>query len=180
MELLRIVKARQDGSSGAATVFVKATSPWAAYERIYYQVLGNGDLVLVVEALAHLEKMGLQHGRLSCSCVLLHPSGRVKLSNAWSHPLANAALIRMLGGQEDCRPLGRKKDLVDLGYTMMELMQGYVKEGANLGLDDPEQWDSDVVGFLSATTTASSAAELSEVGLPQHRINLSSQPLMGI
>ncbi|KAK1712147.1 hypothetical protein BDP67DRAFT_388644, partial [Colletotrichum lupini] len=114
----------------------------------------------VVEALAHLEKMGLQHGRLSCSCVLLHPSGRVKLSNAWSHPLANAALIRMLGGQEDCRPLGRKKDLVDLGYTMMELMQGYVKEGANLGLDDPEQWDSDVVGFLSATTTASSAAEL--------------------
>ncbi|KAK1656640.1 kinase-like domain-containing protein [Colletotrichum godetiae] len=207
MELLRIVKARQDGSSGAATILIKAASPWAAYEKMYRQLLGDDDIVLVaekrgisgdvvdirhfpelsaqqtkmlqsiqhpnivtvheiysnkanhhvvyehmprslqeavgnpylnrqrlaaiigqvVEALVHLEKMGLQHDRLSCSCVLLHPSGRVKLS-----------------GQEDCRPLSRRKDLVDLGYTMMELCKDI---------------------FLSATTTASSAAELSEVSL---------------
>lgn len=46
---------------------------------------------------------------------------------------------------------------------MMELMQGYAKEGANLGLDDPEQWDPDVVSFLSATTSVSSADELIQV-----------------
>ncbi|KAG7038796.1 hypothetical protein JMJ77_0008679, partial [Colletotrichum scovillei] len=45
---------------------------------------------------------------------------------------------------------------------MMKLMQGYVKEGANFGLDDPKHWDSEVVSFPSATTAASSAAELSE------------------
>ncbi|KAK1973461.1 kinase-like domain-containing protein, partial [Colletotrichum cereale] len=99
----------------------------------------------VVEALVYLEKMGLQHGHLSCSCILLHPSGRIKLN-----------------GQENCRLLSSKKDVVDLGYMMVELMQGYAKEGVNLGLDDPEHWDSDVVGFLSATTSASSANELSQ------------------
>ncbi|KAF4486604.1 hypothetical protein CGGC5_v005957 [Colletotrichum fructicola Nara gc5] len=219
MDLLRIVKARQIGSSGIATVLVKTASPWTTYQKIYSQTLGDSDLVVVaekrgvsgdvvdvrhfselspqqlemlqsiqhpgfvtiheiysdktfyhvvyehmprslqeaignpylnrqrlaaivgqvVEALVHLERMGLQHGRLSCSRILLHPSGRVKLS---------------------CRPLSSKDDLRDLGRTMMELMQGYVKEGANLGLDDPEQWDPDVVSFLSATTSASSADEL--------------------
>ncbi|KAI5455789.1 hypothetical protein BGZ63DRAFT_137657 [Mariannaea sp. PMI_226] len=89
--------------------------------------------------------MGLQHGQLNCSHILLHPSGRVKLN-----------------GQENCRPLNSTKDVVDLGYMMMELMQGYVKEGANLGLDDPERWDPDVVSFLSATTSASSSNELSQ------------------
>jgi hypothetical protein len=53
---------------------------------------------------------------------------------------------------------------VDLGYAMMELMQGYVKEGANLGLDEPERWDDDIVSFLSATTSVSSATELIKVG----------------
>ncbi|KAK2052403.1 hypothetical protein LY76DRAFT_598623, partial [Colletotrichum caudatum] len=99
----------------------------------------------VVEALVYLEKRGLQHGHLSCSCILLHPTGRVKLN-----------------GQEHCRLLRSKKDVADLGYTMMELMQGYAKEGDNVGLDNPEPWDSDVIGFLSATTSASCASELSE------------------
>ncbi|KAK2037618.1 hypothetical protein LZ31DRAFT_534738 [Colletotrichum somersetense] len=99
----------------------------------------------VVEAMVHLQKLGLQHGHISCSSILLHPTGRVKLN-----------------GQENCRLSRSGKDLVDLGYMMMELMQGYVKEGANLGLDDPERWDSDVIGFLSATTSASCASELSQ------------------
>lgn len=177
MDLLRIVKARQIGSSGIATVLVKTASPWTTYQKIYSQTLGDSDLVVVaekrgvsgdvvdvrhfselspqqlemlqsiqhpgfvtiheiysdktfyhvvyehmprslqeaignpylnrqrlaaivgqvrstltlaetfltirqvVEALVHLERMGLQHGRLSCSRILLHPSGRVKLSN---------------------------------------------------------------------------------------------------
>ncbi|KXH42654.1 hypothetical protein CSAL01_09901 [Colletotrichum salicis] len=49
MELLRIVKARQDGSSGAATILIKAASPWAAYEKMYRQLLGDDDIVLVAE-----------------------------------------------------------------------------------------------------------------------------------
>ncbi|KAK0615143.1 hypothetical protein B0T17DRAFT_541187 [Bombardia bombarda] len=67
---------------------------------------------------------------------------------------------------------------------MMELMQGYVKEGANLGLDDPEHWDSDVVNFLSATTSASSANELSKVGLASFCVepaaNLDSAPILTV
>ncbi|WQF84244.1 Putative protein kinase [Colletotrichum destructivum] len=196
IEPLRLVKAKQEGNSALATTLIKTASPWATYKKVYKQILGDGDLVLVaekrgisgdvvdirrflelsteqikmlqsiqhpnivtvheiysdktnhhivyehmprslqeavgnpylnrqrlaaivgqvVEALVYLEKTGLQHGHLSCSCILLHPSG-------------------------------------------------YAKEGVNLGLDDPEHWDSDVVGFLSATTAASSANELSQVGL---------------
>ncbi|KAI3548370.1 hypothetical protein CSPX01_03166 [Colletotrichum filicis] len=101
-----------------------------------------------VEALVYLERVGSQHGQLSCSCILIYLSGRVKLS-----------------GQEIRRPRSRRKDLGDLGYPMMELMQGYVKEGANFGPDGPKHWGLEVVSFLSATTAATSAGELSEVGL---------------
>ncbi|KAK1470226.1 hypothetical protein CTAM01_16905 [Colletotrichum tamarilloi] len=41
----------------------------------------------------------------------------------------------------------------------------YVKEGANFGPDGPKHWGLEVVSFLSATTAATSADELSEVGL---------------
>ena len=48
---------------------------------------------------------------------------------------------------------------------MMRLMQGYVKEGGAIGIDDLERWppSSDTVRFLSETTSAASAAELLKV-----------------
>lgn len=46
---------------------------------------------------------------------------------------------------------------------MMELIQGYAKDSENVGLDNPQSWDVDVVDFLSATTSASSASELQKV-----------------
>jgi hypothetical protein len=52
---------------------------------------------------------------------------------------------------------------------MMELMQKYVKEDGAIGIDDLRRWNSspDALGFLSATTSATSAAELLKVrGLP--------------
>ena len=48
---------------------------------------------------------------------------------------------------------------------MMRLMQGYVKEGGAIGIDDLERWppSSDAVRFLSETTSIASAAELLKV-----------------
>jgi hypothetical protein len=48
---------------------------------------------------------------------------------------------------------------------MMELMQKYVKEDGAIGIDNLRRWhsSSDAVGFLSATTSAVSAAELLKV-----------------
>jgi hypothetical protein len=47
----------------------------------------------------------------------------------------------------------------------MELMQKHVKEDGAVGVDDLRQWpsDSDAVGFLSETTSASSVIELMKV-----------------
>jgi hypothetical protein len=46
---------------------------------------------------------------------------------------------------------------------MMELMEGFVKEGGNIGLDDPERWGPEILSFLGMTTSASSAEELLQV-----------------
>ena len=50
----------------------------------------------------------------------------------------------------------------------MELMQKYVKEEGAVGIDDLHRWHSgsDAVAFLSATTSAASAAELLKVWVP--------------
>lgn len=50
-----------------------------------------------------------------------------------------------------------------LGFLAMELMQKYVKE--NVGIDDTVRWpiDSKAFDFLSATTSARSVIELSQV-----------------
>ena len=47
----------------------------------------------------------------------------------------------------------------------MELMQGYVKEERAVGVDDLRRWpsDSNAVGFLSETTSATSVIELIKV-----------------
>lgn len=39
-------------------------------------------------------------------------------------------------------------------------MQGYAKEGHNVGLDDRKRWNIDAVNFLSATTSVTSTSEL--------------------
>ncbi|KAM3537312.1 hypothetical protein ARSEF1564_009765, partial [Beauveria bassiana] len=33
----------------------------------------------------------------------------------------------------------------------MELMDGYVKDGGSVGLDDPSRWSPEAVQFLGAT-----------------------------
>ncbi|RSL52062.1 hypothetical protein CEP51_015114 [Fusarium floridanum] len=97
----------------------------------------------IVEGLHYLEKRGLHHGRLSSSQVLLHPNGNVKIYS-----------------QEHCVSPSSSKDIKDLGYIMMELMQGYVKESPHVGLDEPGCWSPNAVNFLSVTTSASSTDEL--------------------
>ncbi|KAG9252579.1 CAMK family protein kinase [Emericellopsis atlantica] len=100
----------------------------------------------VVQALVYLEQKGLRLERLTCSHILLHPSGKVKLC-----------------GQEGSIVSNDQRNIRDLGYVMVELMEGYMEEGANIGLNDPDRWGADVVDFLSITTSASSADELLQV-----------------
>ncbi|RSL49676.1 hypothetical protein CEP51_015453 [Fusarium floridanum] len=103
----------------------------------------------IVEGLDVLEKRGLQHRELTCSQVLIHPSGNVKIY-----------------GYEYIENLhSANKNIQDLGYIMMELMQGYAKEGPHVGLDDPDRWSVDTVNFLSATTSATSVDELKKACL---------------
>lgn len=71
-----------------------------------------------------------------------------------------------VGGQESCLYSSSPKDIRDLGYVMMELMEGYVKEGSNIGLDEPDRWHADAISFLSETAVSNSATELLEVRLP--------------
>ncbi|KAM4063619.1 kinase [Hirsutella rhossiliensis] len=99
----------------------------------------------IVTALGYLEQKGLQHGHLTTSRILLHPSGKVKLGN-----------------QEDCTVKVSTKDIRDVGFIMMELMEGDAKDGTTIGLDNPDRWHENAVGFLSATTSASSVRELLE------------------
>ncbi|KAK9437129.1 serine/threonine protein kinase, partial [Metarhizium brunneum] len=97
----------------------------------------------IVTALGYLEDEGLRFGSLTCSDVLLHPSGEVKLCR-----------------QHNCTQSDSKDDVRQLGNVMMELMDGYVKDGANIGIDNPERWSPEALHFLGATAYASSAKEL--------------------
>ena len=113
--------------------------------------------------MGYLEDKGLRFGSLTCSDVLLHPSGRVKLcvsSVFWSEKELTQT---PQGDNTIARNRILKDDIRRLGNVMMELMDGYVKDGANIGIDNPERWNPEALHFLGATTSASSAKELLQV-----------------
>ncbi|OCK91215.1 uncharacterized protein K441DRAFT_220440 [Cenococcum geophilum 1.58] len=102
----------------------------------------------ILNGLAYLATKGLEHGSLSCSNILIHPYGDVKIAyQEYCHirPSQNA----------------EPRDIRALSYIVMELMQGYVKEERAVGVDDLRRWpsDSDAVGFLSETTSATSVID---------------------
>ena len=55
-----------------------------------------------------------------------------------------------IGGQECCRPRSnRRQDVRALALVTRALIQGYVEENGNAGVDDIERWhDTEVVDFL--------------------------------
>ncbi len=76
----------------------------------------------------------------------------------------------MAANQECCRQIAPSegtsiRDVRALSRIMMELMQKYTKDDEAIGVEDLDRWplDSDAVGFLSATTSASSVNELMKV-----------------
>lgn len=76
----------------------------------------------------------------------------------------------MAANQECCRqvapPDGTSiRDVRALSRIMMELMEKCTKDDEAIGVEDLNRWpfDSDAVGFLSATTSASSVNELMKV-----------------
>ena len=68
-----------------------------------------------------------------------------------------------IGGQHNCAKSGSLDDVRRLGFVMMELMDGFVKDDNTVGVEWPKRWSSDALSFLSATTSVSSARELLQV-----------------
>ena len=100
----------------------------------------------------------MEHGSLTCSNILLHPHGDVKIGLY----LTPSETKKIKETQEN----GSQKPLQDiraLSSIVMELMQGYVKEAGAVGVDDLHRWSPDAVSFLSDTISAASAAELLKV-----------------
>ncbi|KAK6591333.1 FAD-binding domain-containing protein [Botrytis cinerea] len=102
----------------------------------------------VLHGIAYLSAEGFEHGSLCCSNIFVKTNGEVKIAN-----------------QECChsaKPRGNTRDLRALSPIVMELMQKYVKEDEAIGIDDLHRWhpNSNAVGFLSATTSATSIKEL--------------------
>ncbi|KAG0644962.1 hypothetical protein D0Z07_9343 [Hyphodiscus hymeniophilus] len=64
----------------------------------------------------------------------------------------------------------------------MELMQKYIKEDGAIGIDNLKRWpsNSDAVGFLSATTSAASVAELLQSQHPLLARPWQKESLIGI
>ena len=60
---------------------------------------------------------------------------------------------------------GKPRDIRALSSIKMELLQRYVKKIGAIGVDNLHRWpsNSDAPGFLSATISAASAAELLKV-----------------
>ncbi|KZL64980.1 serine threonine protein [Colletotrichum tofieldiae] len=158
IEPLRLVKAKQEGSSALATTLIKTASPWATYKKIYKQILGDGDLVLVAE------KRGISGDVVDIRRFLELSTEQIKMLQSIQHP--NIVTVHEIYSDKTNHHIVYEHMPRSLQEAVGNpYLNRYAKEGVNLGLDDPEHWDSDVVGFLSATTSASSANELSQVGL---------------
>jgi hypothetical protein len=78
--------------------------------------------------------------------------------------------MQQAASQERCQKVGSSKksplrDIRAVGYITMELMQKYAKDDGAIGIEDLDRWPStsDAIGFLSTTTSASSADELLQV-----------------
>jgi hypothetical protein len=117
--------------------------------------------------MAYFEAKGLTHGSLTCSNVLLHPRGIIKIGRyAFSH--SPVFLLNHISvAQEDCVPKPDKsnQDIKALSSLTMVLLQGYCKDDDSIGVDHPELLSLNVVDFLSQTTSAASAGELQAVRL---------------
>ncbi|KAH7418954.1 hypothetical protein BKA64DRAFT_649748, partial [Cadophora sp. MPI-SDFR-AT-0126] len=101
----------------------------------------------IITGLAYLTAEGFEHGSLTYSNILLNTDGDIKITN-----------------QEYChvKAGSRPRDIRALSSITMQLMQKYVKKDRAVGVDDLYRWhsNSDAVGFLSATTSTASTAEL--------------------
>ena len=119
------------------------------------------------QALDHGSLTCTKRGLLTCSSILIHPCGDVKIR----HPL----LSNYLSADErtismECCELQPHNSIESryiraLGMTIMELMQGYPREDGVVGVEDLYRWPSDcnAVSFLSMTVTATSLLELTKV-----------------
>ncbi|KAF2267288.1 hypothetical protein CC78DRAFT_551976 [Lojkania enalia] len=134
----------------------------------------------ILDGVAYLAAQGLEHGALCCSDILLNTDGDVKIGKSILqfsyHELTH------LANPNSCnlKAEGSVRDLRALSSITMELMQKYTKEDGAVGIDDLHRWhsNSDAVGFLSATTSVGSAAELRKHPLLSHPLRKES--LIGI
>ncbi|TGO07235.1 hypothetical protein BTUL_0306g00140 [Botrytis tulipae] len=112
----------------------------------------------ILDGIAYLLAEGFEHGSLCCSNIFLDTSGEVKIGKEIL-PQLERDLIWIYSKP---RMLSFSKIQRALSPIVMELMQKYVKEDDAIGIDDLHRWhpNSNAVGFLSATTSATSIKEL--------------------
>ncbi|KAB8242963.1 hypothetical protein BDV35DRAFT_396314 [Aspergillus flavus] len=108
-------------------------------------------IIQILHGMSYIAAAGFEHNALTCSTVLFHPDGSIKI-----------AALELC---EKCQPIQlHRKSIRELAGIMMCLMQKYEKRDGVVGVDDIERWPigSDAVGFLSATTSAKSITELEQ------------------
>ncbi|KAF2113725.1 hypothetical protein BDV96DRAFT_601202 [Lophiotrema nucula] len=107
------------------------------------------------------------------------------LSNLAGNPLLDELQVAAILGQlnDPASPEWKREDqytsegkthIRALSFILMELMQGYEKNGGLVGVVEPDRWSADALSFLSETTSATSAAELLECLLHVLRLVLAT------
>ncbi|KAJ5461025.1 uncharacterized protein N7458_002577, partial [Penicillium daleae] len=106
--------------------------------------------------------------------ILMDNNGNIKIGISAHYSMKDSLnplpLTMTLGRLEKCVLRAAKKpqktEMRCLANIMMELLQKYVKDDGNIGIDDLDRWPSDSVPveFLLATTVSDSVGSLMKVG----------------
>lgn len=113
-------------------------------------------LIQVLDGLAHLLECGFEHASLTCSNILLGQDGVIQIA-ALEH------CIERQPNQSQAQPLRALTNITTL------LMQKYLKPDGVIGIDST-RWQSDPLGFLSATASVATIQELRKHSLiTKHR-----------
>ncbi|KAL9631870.1 MAG: hypothetical protein Q9164_005656 [Protoblastenia rupestris] len=111
----------------------------------------------VVIGLLHMhEELGLAHGALSCSTILLNLNGRVKVANVGDSFIEKRQL----------NPDSERNDIRSLGAIMMELMEPttYILDLQSGKLKDSDKWKNSLgIEDSLAATQSKSLQELKQV-----------------
>ena len=125
------------------------------------RLMNIADAAQVTSGLSFIHRtLGLYHGSLDCSTILLDGTGKAKIANIGESML-------------DQRRLDESNAQIDtqsIGCMMMELMEEgtFHLEPGSVQLKNPEVWQPDLIKRFLAATQSSTLAELCRVSIRTH------------